>query len=97
MVPEDSCSCDITSGLPQIPGNLEKPGKLHFWAKIPGKPGKWHFFQGKERLNLENLENQYFLFFAPNNAKNDYTKIYNYTPKFQPLLTKLFLPLTYLS
>ena len=30
--------------------NLEKPGKLHFWAKIPGKPGKWHLFQGKEIL-----------------------------------------------
>jgi hypothetical protein len=42
----------VGSGLPQIPGkpgNLEKPGKLHFWAKIPGKPGKWHLFQGKER------------------------------------------------
>jgi hypothetical protein len=33
-----------------------------------------NFFREKNDLNLEN---QYFLFFAPNNAKNDYTKIYH--------------------
>ena len=40
---EDKC-IQFTQGCHKY---LDKPGKLHFWAKIPGK---WHFFQGKERL-----------------------------------------------
>ena len=33
-----------------IPGKTWKPGKAWNWAKMPGKPGKWHFFPGKQRV-----------------------------------------------
>ena len=57
----------VFSGLPQIPGkpgNLEKPGKRHFLAKTPGKPGKLRFLQRKERLKPGKPGKSIFSFFS---------------------------------
>ena len=49
--------------LIRVATNTWKPGKRHFLAKTPGKPGKLRFLQRKERLKPGKPGKSIFSFF----------------------------------